>query len=410
MDFDMPSEDDSRRLAVRRWLAAHPCPTGRQLAEAGYVVPHWPPPYGLGADPIHQLLIDEELSLAGVRRPGGIGVGWAAPTIALAGSVEQKERYLLAALSGEEQWCQLFSEPDAGSDLASLTTFARRDGDDYLVSGSKTWTSGAHQSVFGILLARTNRDVPKHKGISYFICPMSSPGISMTPIVDMTGTHSFNQVFFDEVRIPAALRVGEEGDGWRLARITLSNERVSLSSGGSLWGTGPTAADLVDLVRRAGGIRQGALRQKLAALFSEGEILRLVRARSLTSAIAGTDPGPVASLQKLLSDMHGQHVMELAKELSGTAGMLAGSGPSGTTERGAARGTPTAVAATPSMDVDPTAVAATSSTDVDPIWHYGWLFAPALTLGGGTWAIQRNIVAERVLALPREIDVAGSLS
>jgi len=394
VDFDMPPEDDERRLAVRQWLAAHPAPTGRELAEAGYVVPHWPAPYGLGADPIHQLVIDEELQRAGVRRPAGIGVGWAAPTIALAGSAEQKERFLWPALSGEEQWCQLFSEPDAGSDLAGLRTSAERDGEDYVVSGSKIWTSGAHRSAFGILLARTNREVPKHKGISYFICPMDSPGVSLSPIVDMTGAYSFNQVYLDEVRIPAGLRVGEEGDGWRLARITLGNERVSLSSGGSLWGAGPTAADLVRLVRESGGVRDPRLRQKLAALYSEGEILRLVRARTLTSAIAGTEPGPVASIQKLLSDEHGQHVMSLAKELAGTGGLLEGSGPPGSLG-------PESTGRTA-----PTEVVIPELAGVEPIWHYGFLFSPALTLGGGTWAVQRNIVAERVLGLAKEIDAS----
>jgi alkylation response protein AidB-like acyl-CoA dehydrogenase len=396
VDFDMPPEDDPRRVAVREWLAAHPQPTGRQLAEAGYVVPHWPPPYGLGADPIHQLVIDEELKRAAVGRPAGIGVGWAAPTIALAGTAEQQERYLMPALSGEESWCQLFSEPEAGSDLASLRTFAERDGDDYVVSGSKIWTSLAHLAAFGILLARTSRDVPKHRGISYFICPMDSPGISMSPIIDMTGAHSFNEVFFDEVRIPSSLRVGEEGDGWRLARITLGNERVSLSSGGSLWGAGPSAEDLVRLLRESGGVSDAVLRQKLAALYSEGEILRLVRARTVTSAITGREPGPVASIQKLLSDEHGQHVMELAKELAGTSGMLAGSGPPGS------------LGAAPGRRSTPTEMVAGSSRGVEPVWHYGFLFSPALTLGGGTWAVQRNIVAERALGLPREVDLSRS--
>jgi alkylation response protein AidB-like acyl-CoA dehydrogenase len=396
VDFDMPPEDDPRRVAVREWLASHPQPTGRQLAEAGYVVPHWPPPYGLGADPIHQLVIDEELKRAAVGRPAGIGVGWAAPTIALAGTPEQQERYLMPALSGEESWCQLFSEPEAGSDLASLRTFAERDGDDYVVSGSKIWTSLAHLAAFGILLARTSRDVPKHRGISYFICPMDSPGISMSPIIDMTGAHSFNEVFFDEVRIPSSLRVGEEGDGWRLARITLGNERVSLSSGGSLWGAGPSAEDLVRLLRESGGVSDAVLRQKLAALYSEGEILRLVRARTVTSAITGREPGPVASIQKLLSDEHGQHVMELAKELAGTSGMLAGSGPPGS------------LGAAPGRRSTPTEMVAGSSRGVEPVWHYGFLFSPALTLGGGTWAVQRNIVAERALGLPREVDLSRS--
>jgi alkylation response protein AidB-like acyl-CoA dehydrogenase len=209
VDFDLAPDDDPRRADVRAWLRDHPRPSGRELAEAGYVVPHWPAPWGLDADPLHQLIIDEELAAAGVSRPSNpIGIGWAAPTILLAGTDAQKARYLWPALAGEEVWCQLFSEPDAGSDLASLATAATLDGDEWVVNGSKIWTSGAHMARFGILIARTDPDTTKHRGISYFVCPMDSPGITMTPIIDMTGAHSFNQVFFDDVRLPADALVG----------------------------------------------------------------------------------------------------------------------------------------------------------------------------------------------------------
>jgi 3-oxochol-4-en-24-oyl-CoA dehydrogenase len=390
MDFDLPPEADPRRVAVRAWLDAHPHPTGRQLAAGGYVVPQWPSPWGLGADPVHQLIIDDELDRAGVRRPGGIGVGWAAPTLLAAGTPEQQQRFLPGILSGEDQWCQLFSEPDAGSDLAGLSTRAERDGDEYVVTGSKIWSSGAHHSRYGILIARTDPELPKHRGISYFVCPMDLPGITLRPIVDMTTAHSFNQVFFDGVRLPASLRVGDEGAGWRLANITLSNERVMLSSAGSLWGSGPSAAMLVDLVRAHGGVSDPGLRQRLAALHCEAEVLRLNRLRTLSAGLAGRTPGPEASIQKVMADEHGQHVMELAKDLVGAAGMLEGSGPAGDLPESARTG-PTDVNVKP--DHFP---------GVDPIWHYGFLFAPALTLGGGTFAIQRNIVAEMVLGLPRD--------
>ena len=396
MDFELPAEDDPRRARVRDWIGEHPSPTGDTLARAGYVVPHWPPPYGLNADPIHQLIIDNELARAGIRRPGNpIGIGWAAPTILLAGSDAQKERYLWPALAGEEIWCQLFSEPDAGSDLAGLTTRAQRDGDCYVVDGSKIWTSGAHNSTFGILLARTDPDAPKHRGISYFICPMDLRGITLQPIIDMTGAHSFNQVFFDAVRIPAECLVGRENDGWRLARVTLGNERVSLSGSGSLWGSGPSAYDLLALMRRAAGGHDPVLRQRAARLYIEAEVLRLIRLRTLSARVAGADPGPVASVQKLFSDEHGQRVMALAKDLAGACGMFAGSGPPGEIPSGDT-GAPTEVRFR--RDAFP---------DVDPIWHYGFLFSPALTIGGGTSAVQRNIVSERVLGLPRDIDVEG---
>ena len=330
MDFDLPPENDPRRLAVRAWLEENPEPNAGELVDAGYVVPHWPPPYGLDAGPMHQLIVDEELRRAGVSRPvNGIGTGWAGPTILQAGTEEQKQRFLRPILTAEEIWCQLFSEPDAGSDLAGLRTTAERDGEDYVVNGSKIWTSFGHCSSFGILIARTDPIAPKHKGISYFICPMDSPGLTLSPIVDMTTAHSFNEVFFDDVRIPANLRVGEEGDGWKLAKVTLSNERVSLSSAGSLWGSGPSAADLIESVQAAGGSSDPVIRERVASLHSEAEILRLNRLRPLSSRLAGRNPGPEASIQKVMSDEHGQHVMETAKELAGAAGMLEGSGPPG---------------------------------------------------------------------------------
>ncbi|HEX4982737.1 MAG TPA: acyl-CoA dehydrogenase family protein [Ilumatobacteraceae bacterium] len=406
MDFDLPADDDPRRLAIRAWLTDHPRPTGRQLAEAGYVVPHWPAPWGLDADPLHQLIIDDELRAAGVARPSNpIGIGWAAPTILLAGTDEQKQRFLPPILSGEEFWCQLFSEPDSGSDLASLATRAERDGDEYVVNGSKIWSSGAHHAQYGILIVRTDPNVPKHKGISYFICPMDTPGLSMSPIVDMTTAHSFNQVFFDDMRLPASLRVGDEGDGWRLAKVTLSNERVSLSSAGSLWGEGPSAEALLDLVRASvgsnGGVADPLLRDRLARLHCEAEVLRLNRLRSLSATLQGRTPGAEASIQKIMADEHGQHVMALAKDLAGADGVLAGSGPSGAIPVRMRSG---------ATEIRFPRGAASQYPDVDPIWHYGYLFAPALTLGGGTFAVQRNIVAEQVLGLPREPDVERGMS
>ena len=398
MDFDLPADDDPRRLEVRAWLAEHPEPTNTDLAEAGYIVPHWPRPWGLDADPMHQLIIDDELRRAGVVRTASttnaIGVGWAAPTILLAGSDWQKERFLPKIFSGEETWCQLFSEPDSGSDLASLATRAVRDGDEYVINGSKIWSSGAHHADFGILIARTDPDVAKHKGISYFLVPMDLPGITLSPIVDMTTAHSFNQTFFDDVRLPAEYLVGAEGDGWRLAKVTLANERVSLSSAGSMWGTGPSAAQLLDRVRSGPPITDPNMRQRIAALHIEAEVLRLNRLRTLSARLQGRTPGEEASVQKIMGDEHGQHVMELAKDLAGAAGMLEGSGPAGDIPAGARSG---------ATDINFPRGAKSQFPDTDPVWHYGYLFAPALTLGGGTFAVQRNIVAEQVLGLPRDV-------
>ena len=373
VDFDLPPDDDPRRVRVRQWLGEHPSPAPRALAEAGLVAPHWPEPWGLAADPTHQLIIDDELRRADVKRPSNmIGIGWAGPTIIHAGTTAQQERYLLPILSGEEIWCQLFSEPGAGSDLANLSTRAVRDGDEYVVNGQKVWTSLGHLASFGILIARTDPDAPKHQGISYFICPMDLPGIEVRPIIEMTGGHTFNEVFLTDVRIPAANLVGEENGGWALAKVTLANERVSLSGGGALWGMGPDLGDVLEAVRTAGGIEDPVLRQRLAGLYAESEVLRLIRLRTISAAIRGEAPGPEASVRKVLADEHGQKIMSFMKDLCGASGMLTDGRPLGG----------------------------------DPgIWHYGWLFSQALTIGGGTGDVQRNILAERALGLPHDLDV-----
>lgn len=393
----MPEADDPRRVAVRAWLSDNLDANPTAIAEAGYVVPHWPAPWGLDADPMHQLIIDEEFLNAGVKRPSNpIGIGWAAPVLLLAGTVEQQERFLPGIFSGEHYWCQLFSEPDAGSDLAALGTRAVRDGDEYVINGSKIWSSGAHLSSFGILLARTDSQVAKHKGISYFVVPMDLPGITMQPILDMTTAHSFNQVFFDDVRISADFLIGDEGDGWRLAKVTLANERASLSSGGALWGSGPTSRTLLDLVRAGGRVEDPLMRERLAHLFMESEVLRLMQLRMVSARLHGRTPGAEASAQKILSDEHGQHVMEIAKDLAGAHGLLAGSGPEGGVPIFEQEG---------ATEVNFGRGELSQYPAVDPIWHYGFLFSPALTVGGGTFAIQRNIVAEQALGLPREPNV-----
>jgi alkylation response protein AidB-like acyl-CoA dehydrogenase len=396
MDFELLAEDDPRRLAVREWLTANPKPTGRQLAEAGYVAPHWPAPWGLGADAMHQLIIDDELKRAGVRRPiNPIGIGWAGPTLLYAGTDEQKQKYLASILSGEEFWCQLFSEPDAGSDLANLGTRAVRDGDEFIINGSKIWTSGAQHSKYGILIARTDPNVPKHKGVSYFVCPMDLPGIEVRKIIEMTGGHTFNEVFFTDVRIPAANLVGDLNDGWRLAKVTLGNERVSLSTGGVLWGNGPTAIELIDSIRERGPVTDSHLRQRIAAVYTEHTVLDLIRLRMLTATLKGQQPGPEASIRKLMADEHGQHVMTLARDCVGAAAMLTGGDGDG------------AIAPDNPRSLGPDKPAGGL---LHPGWHDGFLFSQALTIGGGTADVQRNIIGERVLGLPRDVDVSIGMS
>ena len=373
IDDDGLDENDPRRVEVRQWLSSNPNPTPVQLAQAGLVAPHLPKPWGLGADANHQLLIDDELKRADVRLPiNPIGIGWAGPTILYAGTEEQQQRWLPKLLSGEEFWCQLFSEPNAGSDLASLSTRAERDGDEWIVTGQKVWTSYAHLATWGILLARTSNEGAPQKGISYFICPMNAPGVTIRPIIDITGDHAFNEVFLDEVRLPADYLIGNVNDGWRLAKVTLGNERVSLSGEGVLWGRGPTAADLVELVRTSRIAHDALERDELVRCWSHGEILRLLRLRLVAAAQAGREPGDEASVRKALADDHGQEVMNLANRLAGSAGMLEGRGPGG------------------------------SDGADGKAWAFGFLYSQALTIGGGTSAVQRNIIGERVLGLPKE--------
>jgi alkylation response protein AidB-like acyl-CoA dehydrogenase len=373
---ELPPEAEPYRAEMRAWLdevapdGTWPDDFTRRLAQAGYVAPHWPRPWGLDAGPIQQLEIDAELRAARAPRPfNPIGIGWAGPTLLVAGTQEQQERWLPSLLDGSEVWCQLFSEPGAGSDLASLMTRAVRDGDEWVVDGQKVWTTFAHLARWGILLARTDPDADDHAGISYFVLDMRAPGITISPIRQMDGKADFNEVFFTGVRVPAGNLVGTLHDGWRLAKVTLGNERVSLSGEGALWGQGPTANDVLDMVRAHGGQRDPMLRQRLADLFIESEVLRLIRLRTLSARVRGLEPGPEASVRKALADEHGQHVMAMALDLAGTGAMLRDQGPYG---------------------------AETS------MWSDGYLYSRALTIGGGTSEVQRNIIGERVLGLPRE--------
>lgn len=370
---EVAADDDPRRIEIRQWLKQHPKPSGRVLAEAGLVAPHLPAPWGRGADVETQLVYDQELRRAGVTRPiNPIGIGWAGPTIIHAGTAEQQQRWLPKLLSGEEFWCQLFSEPNAGSDLASLQTRAERDGDEWVITGQKVWTSYAHIATWGILLARTSSEGAPQNGISYFICPMKAPGVTIRPLIDMTGDHAFNEVFLDEVRLPADHLIGEVNDGWRLAKVTLGNERVSLSGEGALWGRGPTAADLVRAASNMSSSLTKLQRDRLVQVWSDGEILRLLRLRLLSSALKGREPGPEASVRKALADDHGQDVMALAQELAGASALVEGHGPGGV------------------------------AGEEGFTWYHGFLYSQALTIGGGTSVVQRNIIAERVLGLPKD--------
>jgi alkylation response protein AidB-like acyl-CoA dehydrogenase len=349
----------------------YPAEWNRLLAAGGFVAPHWPEPWGIDAGPADQLELDEIARELQLPRPvNPIGIGWAGPTLLVAGTEEQKQRWLPGLLDGSELWCQLFSEPGAGSDLSSLTTRADADGDEYVVNGQKVWTTLAHRARWGILLGRTDPAAEAHRGITYFVVDMQSPGIEVRPIVQITGTHEFNEVYFTDVRVPAANIVGDLHDGWRLAKVTLGNERVSLSGEGALWGRGPTANDVLQLVRDHGGTQDVLLRQRLAQLFIASEVLRLIRLRTVSARVRGLEPGPEASVRKALADEHGQQVMETAMALAGTHGLCADLGPYGEPDQAG--------------------------------WQYGYMYARALTIGGGTSEVQRNILGEKVLGLPRD--------
>jgi alkylation response protein AidB-like acyl-CoA dehydrogenase len=287
-----------------------------------------------------------------------IGRGWAAPTLRAGGTPEQQARWLPGIEDGSTFWCQLFSEPDAGSDLASLKTSAVRDGDVYVVNGQKIWSTWAYKADWAILLARTDPAAAKHKGISYFVLDMTLPGVEVRPLREMTGQAHFSEVFLTDVRVPVDCRVGAEGDGWRLAGVTLASERESLSEGGLLWGMGPTTEEFFDLVREDGGITDPVLRQRGARVETRALLQRLLQAR---------DANP--SIVKTLADEHGQSVLALAKDLRGARGMLGEQ---------------------------------THDAEERDVWHWGYLFSRALTIGGGTSEVQRSIIGERLLGLPRE--------
>src|SRR5258708_9617808 len=306
METETLTPAEAAGAACEEFIAANapggggPAEWSSGLARAGYVAPHWPSPYGLGAGAAEQIAIDSVLRAARLPRPvNPIGIGWAGPTLLVAGTPEQQQRWLPGILDGSEAWCQLFSEPGAGSDLASLSTRAERDGDQWVVNGQKVWTTFAHSARSGILLARTDTTADAHHGLSYFVVDMRAPGITVRPIKQMNGSADFNEVFLEGVRLPASDLIGVEHDGWRLAKVTLGNERVSLSGEGALWGQGPTADDVVELVRAAGGVAASlaggvaaTLRDRSVSVWMESQILRVLRLRTVSAGLARNAPAP----------------------------------------------------------------------------------------------------------------------
>ncbi|GII82805.1 putative acyl-CoA dehydrogenase FadE [Sphaerisporangium siamense] len=370
MRIDLPEESEAMRAAIRGEIAEIAALEGKEqrraLAAKGFVMPYLPAPWGRGATPLEQVLIHQELKAARVRLPQMIIGAWVVPSIAAYGTPAQQERFLPATLSGELIWCQLFSEPGAGSDLASLQMKAEKVEGGWRLNGQKVWTSIAHVAEWGICVARTDPSKPKHDGITYFIVDMKAPGVTVRPLTEMTGENLFNEVFFDDVFVPGDLVVGEVGDGWRVARNTLSNERVSLSSGSG--GTGSSVPDLLGLVSRLGRDLTPAERLQLADVVCESHSINALSLRVTLKQLAGSEPGADASVRKLLSTSHAQNVAECAVGLLGTSAVTA----------------------------------ADMKLGDAGYWNRAVLSTRAMTIYGGTTEVQLNIIAERMLGLPRD--------
>jgi alkylation response protein AidB-like acyl-CoA dehydrogenase len=362
LTVELPEEAAAVRGQVSEELAAiaaaPKAEQARLLAAGGWVTPHLPAPWGRAASPLEQLVIAEELRGAGLRTPG-LGIGaWVVPALVQYGTAEQQQRFLPDTLSGATVWCQLFSEPGAGSDLASLTTRAERAEGGWRLSGQKVWTSLAKHAAWAICIARTDPDAPRHDGISYFLVDMASPGITVRPLKEMTGDSLFNEVFIDDVFVPDDLVVGEVNGGWKVARTTLANERVSLSQS---WTFGCGAADLLEVVA---GLEEGpdaALLEQAGRLVSEGHAIDLLGVRATLKRLSGTEPGATGSVRKVVGMRYAQRIAETCWALSGADGAVYG-------DR----------------------------------WSRAVLFTRALTIGGGTTDVQLNIIGERLLGLPRD--------
>jgi len=395
MDFDDTPEEAAFRAEVRAWLEANAEPRrarddafGAGLDQSGYIAAarawqarkaaagyasiQWPREMGgLGGTPAMQVVYgQEEAKFLSPSRVFEVSLGTALPTVAMWGTEPQKRRHLAPALRGEHIWCQLFSEPAAGSDLGNIRTRAVRDGEDWVVSGQKVWTSGAHFSDYGILLARTDWDQPKAKGLTMFIVDMKAPGVEVRPIHQASGDSEFNEVFFNEVRVPDGDRLGPEGEGWKVMISTLMQERFSLGENFS----GDLYAQLIELAREvdwggAPAICDSRVRAGIADAYLGQFGVELIVRRGMSAISRGASPGPEMAAVKLVGGLTSQRASALALELAGAEGLL-------------------------------------DSRDLGPAWRMPqvlWIWAPGGRIAGGTDEIQKNTIAERVLGLPGEI-------
>jgi alkylation response protein AidB-like acyl-CoA dehydrogenase len=391
VDIDDTPEEAAFRAEARAWLDAHAIPRGhpddfslglwtgaydedtyigrcqawqRTLYDGGWAGITWPKEYGgRGGRPIDNVIFGQEQARYGVSTGAlMISVGMAGPTILAHGTPEQKGAFLPPMLRGDELWCQLFSEPGAGSDLASVGTRAVRDGDGWVVTGQKVWTSSPDRARWGMLLARTDPDVPKHRGITWFVLDMTAPGIDIRPLRQMTGESHFAEIFLDGVCIPADRVVGQPGEGWAVAQTTLTSERSSIAGG-----TGATPEALVAFARRFGATSDPRARQRLVDAHIRYELLRFLRYRSQTALSQGRRPGAEASVMKLAFARYMQALTTAAVDVAGAHGLLGGD-------------------------------------DVvdDGMWLRRFLHSPSLRIAGGSDQVQANIMGERALGLPAE--------
>jgi alkylation response protein AidB-like acyl-CoA dehydrogenase len=379
---DQPREDLRRRIGA--FLAEHDPVTEerteflRARFDAGLAWVHYPPGLGgLGLDRELQPFVDQIFEAAGAPdndpATNGIGLGMAAPTILAYGTDEQKRRFLRPLWTGEEIWCQLFSEPGAGSDLAALATRAVRDGDDWVVNGQKVWTSGAHHARFAILVARTDPSAPKHRGLTYFLCDMTDPGVEVRPLRQITGEAEFNEVFLTDVRIPDAHRLGAEGEGWRVATMTLNNERVSIG-GRPVPREGGIVGVVAQTWRDHPARRTPELHDRLMRLWVDADVARIAASR-LRQKVAAGQPGPEGSALKITFARVNQELSGLEVEMLGEQGLRYSDWTMMRPER-------------------------VEFTGRDA--GYRFLRTKGNSIEGGTSEILRNIVAERVLGLPAE--------
>ncbi|MDP1793292.1 MAG: acyl-CoA dehydrogenase family protein [Acidimicrobiales bacterium] len=405
------------RVEARAWFEQNWDPDStlgewwQRFGLSGWAFPTWPvTAFGRGLDSKTAKVVDEERRRIGAMgAPSGIGPMMAGPTVWTHGSQEQVERLLADMVTGKEIWCQLFSEPGSGSDLASIQTRAVRDGDEWIVNGQKVWTSGAQYSRWGILIARTNPDAPKHKGVTYFVIDIDQPGVEVRPLKEMTGGATFNEVFFSDARVPEENRLGDVNNGWAVAVTTLAHERNSLGAGalggmmggGAMMGLGggeEGAMAMPSLDRRVGDLAGGGdggaaammagggmaqmvkmlpmmlgkgsdplIRQDIAKLYTMLEISRYTGLRSAAAAARGQQPGPEVSTGKLMASEMMRHMRDTMLRIEGADGMLMG-----------------------------------SDAPMNGMGQFLALFSPAISIAGGTDQVQRNIIGERVLGLPSE--------